>query len=306
MSPPKSHAMIEVRWLGSIESKAVFATKHIRQGTRITAEAPLIIVPPSAEDKELSTVYDEIYKLPENNVAKIAELSVRPIIRDRAKKDHVLHQDVWRFYKGKKWMDITGATLKGKRLHKAIMKAIDLFTIFRVNSLYLGPEGKYGSGLFSLYGQMNHSCIPNVHGSWNPALKQLTIHAIQDINAGDQIYVDYTGNALAAYECGASKDSNFSTVHKIPRLLSPIEAFRAAEELAYLMKRQNLRGIGLCRALRECSKYALAKGDRHRAVTYAHEELKLEKSLIGTDTGHLEDGLQGARYWFQFLVSARN
>lgn len=187
--------MVEIRWLKDIESDAVFATKSIRRGTRIAAEVPLIIVPPVPRDDELSTFCEEIYKAPEDNVAKIAELSLLPLIRERAKKDHCTNQEVWAFYKSKRWKDSQGNFLRGKKLHKAIMKTMDLCNIFRVNSVYLGPEGKYGSGLFSLYSRMNHSCVPNVHNSYNPTLKQLTIHAINDIKTGEQIFVDYIGNA---------------------------------------------------------------------------------------------------------------
>ncbi|KAI1779644.1 SET domain-containing protein [Hypoxylon cercidicola] len=193
MNPPKSQGMVEIRWLDSIQSEAVFARRAIRRGTRIAAETPLVVVPPVPKEKELSTFCDEIYQAPDST-AKIAELPIRPLVKERIKKDHYMNQQVWEFYKAKRWIDSKGTLLKGKKLHKTIMKTMDLCTIFRTNSVHLGPEGRYGSGLFSLYGRINHSCVPNTHNSYNPTLKRLTIHAIHDIKAGDQICVDYIGD----------------------------------------------------------------------------------------------------------------
>lgn len=192
--------MVEIRWLDSIESEAVFSTRDIRRGTRIAAEIPLIVVPPVPREKELSRFCDEMYKASEDNVAKISELSFRPLVKERMKKDHCMNQQVWGFYKARKWKDNTGTLLKGKKLHKAIKTAMNFCTIFRTNSVYLGPEGRYGSGIFPLYGRMNHSCVPNAHASYNPTLKRLTIHAIHDIEAGEQIFINYIGDVCRTHQ----------------------------------------------------------------------------------------------------------
>ncbi|XXG94298.1 hypothetical protein Hte_000552 [Hypoxylon texense] len=301
MSSLKSRGMMEVRWLDSIGSEAVFSTRDVRQGTRIAAEIPLIVVPPVPREKELSTFCNEIYKTPQDNVTKISELPCRRLVKERIRKDHCMNQEVWGFLKARKWRDHADIVLKGKKLHKAIKTIMNLCTIFQTNSLSLGPEGIYGSGLFYLYSRINHSCVPNAHASYNPTLKRLTIHAIHNIKAGDQILVNYIGDALAAYECGASKEPNFSTTHGVPKVTTAAEALKIAEELSHLLTMQGLHGMELCRTLHECSKYALDSGDPERALTYAHEELDLEKALIGTETSHLEDNLQGAKYWVGYV-----
>ncbi|KAI0176114.1 SET domain-containing protein [Hypoxylon sp. FL1284] len=346
MNLPKTHNMIETRYLASIGVDVVFAKRDIKRGTRIAAEVPLIVVPPVPREQELLVFCEALYKASDDTAAKIAQLPCRTSVRKRTNTDFCLNHQVWEFYKAKKWKDNAGTPLKGKKLRKAITQAMDLCTIFRTDSVQLGPEGRYGSGLFNLYSQMNHSCIPNAHNSYNPTLERLTVHAICDIKAGEQICVDYTGNAfrtrqqrayslystwgivcdcaactepytdalrgrmlvldqakqaLAAYECGASEDPKFATIHGIPRISNAAEALTAGEELVSHLKLQKLRGVDLCRTLRECSKYALGSGLPKKALNYAREEVELEKTLIGTETDHLENDLEGAKFWMEHI-----
>lgn len=38
---------------------------------------------------------------------------------------------------------------------------------------------------------MNHSCLPNAQGNFNPALEKFTVHAIRDIEADEEIRIGY-------------------------------------------------------------------------------------------------------------------
>ena len=48
--------------------------------------------------------------------------------------------------------------------------------------------------------RINHACAPNAHVSWSKALAKQTVHAVQEIAAGDEITVSYAqpGNVCAA------------------------------------------------------------------------------------------------------------
>ena len=48
--------------------------------------------------------------------------------------------------------------------------------------------------------RINHACAPNAHISWSKALTKQTVHAVQEIAAGDEITVSYAqpGNVCAA------------------------------------------------------------------------------------------------------------
>lgn len=47
-------------------------------------------------------------------------------------------------------------------------------------------------GVFLLGSRFNHSCIPNVHFSFNRTLEKETFHAIRDITAGEELTIMYT------------------------------------------------------------------------------------------------------------------
>ncbi|KAI1407037.1 SET domain-containing protein [Hypoxylon sp. FL1857] len=343
MDGKKQQGMIEVRRLGPAGGEAIFATTDIRRGTRLAAEIPLVTVPPVSDKEELTEFCKAVDKLPADKITEIAALFCRPPVAESIKNDEYVRNKVWRFYKAKRWQDAQGNLLQGKKLQRSVKRTIKYCTIYLTNNVQLGPGGKYGSGIFSLYGRIGHSCVPNAHNSWNPTLERLTIHATRDLKAGDQIFVDYTGNvcrtrqqrafslfatwgitcdceactepnidqlryrmliidqALAAYTCGASRESDFSAVHRIPKIVTAREALKAAEELARLLKRQKLCGMELCRVFRECSQYAFDSGYFGKAIDYARKELDLEQVLIGTETAHLKDDLQGAKDWIKHI-----
>ncbi|KAI0380174.1 SET domain-containing protein [Hypomontagnella monticulosa] len=185
--------------------EAVFATKKIRRGTRLAAELPLIIVPPTSAKDELLEFCKAAYKIGEDKISEIAEINCRFPIEESILEDGIIRRLVWRFYKTKKWMDTKGRHLKGKKLDRGVTKTVGLCAIYLTSSIQLGPEGIYGSGIFSFCSRIAHSCIPNAYSSWNPTLQRLTIHASRDIKAGDQIFVDYTGNV-----CWTSEQRGFS------------------------------------------------------------------------------------------------
>ncbi|KAL8854303.1 MAG: hypothetical protein Q9221_000789 [Calogaya cf. arnoldii] len=40
-------------------------------------------------------------------------------------------------------------------------------------------------------GRINHSCLPNVYHAWNNVINRATVHAVQDIVAGDELLTTY-------------------------------------------------------------------------------------------------------------------
>ena len=63
-----------------------------------------------------------------------------------------------------------------------------LVSRFLANSFKMG-SGK--SGIFLKASRINHSCCPNAFFSWNQNLIRMTVHAIVDIPAGEEITVCY-------------------------------------------------------------------------------------------------------------------
>lgn len=48
----------------------------------------------------------------------------------------------------------------------------------------------FGS-VFSLGSRFNHSCVPNIHFAYNPAIEKETFHAIRSITAGEELTIMY-------------------------------------------------------------------------------------------------------------------
>ncbi|KAM0451340.1 hypothetical protein ACHAO4_006015 [Trichoderma viride] len=71
--------------------------------------------------------------------------------------------------------------------------------IARSNVTPLGPGASEG-GLFLDASRINHSCRPNTHKSWNANLQRLTVHAVRDIERGEEITVSYLGEVMGYIE----------------------------------------------------------------------------------------------------------
>ncbi|KAI0844181.1 hypothetical protein F5Y00DRAFT_249229 [Daldinia vernicosa] len=278
--------MVEVRQVASA-NKAIFAKVNISRGTRIAAETPLITIPPTKSiEEELWEVCNVVEKMTNNESKELEQLPCSSNVADTIRKRGFVENRVWFFYKSRKLKNNDGSVLRGKKMRRIVNKAINLCIIYLVNNVQLGPDGKYGSGVFPLYSQINHSCVPNAYNSWNPTLERLTIHAIHDIKAGEQIFVDYVGNTCRTRKqravslnttwditcnCKACTDdaldklryrmlvldqalaayecgaSEEAHLEGIPKLKTTNQALNAAEELVSLLKRQRLCGMELCR-----------------------------------------------------------
>jgi hypothetical protein len=67
--------------------------------------------------------------------------------------------------------------------------------IVKTNVLPLGADSKW-NGLFMDASRINHSCQCNAHHAWNNSLKQLTVHALSDIESGQEITISYLPKLL--------------------------------------------------------------------------------------------------------------
>jgi hypothetical protein len=143
----------------------LFATRSIARGTRIVEEVPLLAVPP----RKGSTV----------NLSHL-ETALRALNHEQQDKLFELHRD-----RNNSLAHHLGAS-HGE-------KVIVALAIFKANSVAMGEDGVYGSGVFEHYSRINHACNPNVHNSYNPTLQKLTVHAVRQINKGEGILTSYIG-----------------------------------------------------------------------------------------------------------------
>ncbi|KAM0403493.1 hypothetical protein ACHAQC_001106 [Fusarium culmorum] len=65
--------------------------------------------------------------------------------------------------------------------------------IVETNSLCAGPDEEDGA-VFLATSRINHSCKPNAQNRWNQGLGKITVHAVEDIEQGQEITITYLGN----------------------------------------------------------------------------------------------------------------
>ena len=65
--------------------------------------------------------------------------------------------------------------------------------IARTNVLPLGCDAREG-GLFLEASRINHSCRQHAQNTWNANIGRLTIHALRDIEEGQEITITYLGD----------------------------------------------------------------------------------------------------------------
>lgn len=64
--------------------------------------------------------------------------------------------------------------------------------IIRTNALPFGDHEEEG-GIFLHACRINHACDNNAQKSWNENIKRYTVHALRDIDEGEEITIYYLG-----------------------------------------------------------------------------------------------------------------
>ncbi|KAF7921118.1 uncharacterized protein EAE97_011386 [Botrytis byssoidea] len=65
-----------------------------------------------------------------------------------------------------------------------------LTNIIRSNAYPLGPNSPIG-GIFKDISRINHSCLPTTQHSWNPKRQEFLVHAVREIQPGEEITTSY-------------------------------------------------------------------------------------------------------------------
>ncbi|KAL5119642.1 hypothetical protein ACEQ8H_002488 [Pleosporales sp. CAS-2024a] len=151
-----------------------FATAPIKRGTRILADSPLVIVPIA---KYLASDIGSVFeKLTADEQAQYLSL-------------HSGHGQDPKTWPSRIHESVTPRERQRiQEQHEArVGTEPTLISIFQVNCMEL--DG--GAAVFPHAARFNHACNPNATFSWNPAIGQETIHAMQDIDQGDEITLSY-------------------------------------------------------------------------------------------------------------------
>ncbi|KAF3915226.1 hypothetical protein ABW20_dc0108873 [Dactylellina cionopaga] len=153
-----------------------FATAVIPSGTRIICEERLLMLPDNAGHIDLHRV---VKALPEDRQALYWDLaaSSKPSTSSG-------------------WMDMLRACTDDDISEgwDAVIQEYELaWSIYKTNRFTCKTldGAKKGLGLFPLSARLNHSCVPNVFHRYSPSIDRLTIHALRDIQPGEELFTSY-------------------------------------------------------------------------------------------------------------------
>ncbi|KAG6093267.1 hypothetical protein E4U30_004471 [Claviceps sp. LM220 group G6] len=152
------NAMYAVRDIPG-KGKGLVATRNIPKGTRILSERPLIHAPfDSSKEQRRTIIYSQVEALNQEERDIFLSFSNRYAFSDSATR-----------YSG----------------------------IFRTNCISAASKPRKMLAFFPLACRINHDCDENAAKDWNPDTKRHTVHAMRDIEEGEEITVAYVPSLLS-------------------------------------------------------------------------------------------------------------
>lgn len=201
--------MVEIRTTDAM-GKGLFAIKNIPRGTQILAEVPILAIPAGSQvdlDDDLPAFCAALRDLPKTEWKRLDELYCNTALITLERRAKIRE-----WYKEKGITDKVGAPLNGKKLQDVAKAATKRFAIFLTNRAQMGFADKSDTGVFSYYSRINHSCVPNVHNSYNPGLQRLTLYSVRDVSAGEQITTSYFDSACRTRQQRRQETENWGFV----------------------------------------------------------------------------------------------
>ncbi|KAJ5475202.1 TPR domain protein [Penicillium diatomitis] len=150
---------------------------------------------------------------------------------------------------GQAWKEISG-------LHRKVL------SIFAANSF---------KDVFWLGSRINHSCLPNVAFSYNPAIKHGTFHAIRDLAAGEELTVEYISDDKLAQP----------TIYNDSK--SNEEARGLSLRMAAMQKSEGLVGPELSETYHKVASYSMRMMELQMALLWAEKVVEVDRYCVGED-----------------------
>lgn len=258
--------------------KGLVATRKIPMGTRILSEKPIIRVPEGAPDSP----------------------TLRASIRRQV--DALTS-------------DERQAFLSMHNIH-ADDAASRYLGIIRTNALPFGDDVRE-AGVFLNACRINHACDNNAQKSWNGNIERHTIHALRDIEKGEEITIYYLGvlnnrkarqEALQrkfAFTCSChlcslppdqsrENDRRLDEIFKLDSLIgrhgvmgilsAPLTILRYIDQQISLYNQQGPNDVGLPRAYLDAAQTTIANGDLARGRIFAERAVLGWTILEGDDS----------------------
>ncbi|KAF2140622.1 uncharacterized protein K452DRAFT_299354 [Aplosporella prunicola CBS 121167] len=168
----------------------IFAVRNLERGTRLLAEAPLIIVTAQgvrSPEGFRTAILTEFLKLNAEQQGAFWKLAASPKRLSEAKEFISMLPSV----NDDHWSTEAKASSERPVSPFAPLSRDEQSKIIAIGRTNIfGLDGTL-DGVCNEASRFNHSCTPNADYTWNPALKKLTVHTVRKISAGDEITLTY-------------------------------------------------------------------------------------------------------------------
>ncbi|MCJ1234381.1 hypothetical protein MMC14_002342 [Varicellaria rhodocarpa] len=263
------------------KGKGLVATRTISRGTRILSEEPIVRVPEVMLDSQA--------------IPAFIRRQVDALTPDQRRAFLSLHN-----------------------IH-ANDAASRCLGIVRTNALPFGDDVREG-GIFLDACRINHACDNNAQKTWNENIKRHTVHALRDIEKGEEITIYYLGihnNREARQEalrrkfgfvcscrlCSLPPDQSKESDKRLDEILkldgligrdglmgilsTPLQILRYVDQQIHLYNEQGPDDVGLPRAYLDAAQIAIANGDLARARIFAERAVLGWIVLDGDDSSNV-------------------
>ncbi|KAK3984905.1 SET domain-protein [Cladorrhinum sp. PSN332] len=258
------------------KGKGMIATAKITKGTRILSELPIFKVP--RDNPDISAVDDIV-------TSEVSRLNAA---------------------QRREFFDL--ANIYGD-IHSLAMG------IARTNVLPLGSNARSG-GLFLVASRINHSCRHNAQNTWNENIGRLTIHALRDIEPGEEITICYlprtgpyeerqrTLSTTFKFTCACDlcslppaqrrqSDAQLSSILDLDMQISTVlwddnvkekQALQLVRSVLDLSREEGIWGASIGRAYYDAYQIAVHFTDEPRAKVYAQRTWEARCVAEGEDS----------------------
>ncbi|KAN0070170.1 SET domain containing protein [Elaphomyces granulatus] len=266
------------------KGKGLVAMEKISMGTRILSEKPIVIT------------------FPRNNN--------EPELPDSERLQSYICQQVDALSEGQR-----RAFLTMHNIHPYGNAGEQYLGIIRTNALPIDTN-KVGGGIFLEACRINHACDNNAQKHWNENIKRHTVHALRDIDKGEEITIYYLGvhknrearrEALRekfAFTCSCrlcslppeqsqESDRRLDEIYRLDGLIgqggldeilsSPLQILRYVDQQVRLYNEQGPNDAGLPRAFLDAAQIAIANGDLARGRIFAERAVSGWRTTLGGD-----------------------
>ena len=258
------------------KGKGLFATEKISKGTRILSEKAVITVNEQVSSERLQASSHQ---------------QVEPLSE---------HQQQ--------------AFLSMQNIYPYKNTAEQCLGIFRTNSLPAEAVGDQG-GIFLEACRINHACDNNAQKSWNDTIKRHTVHALRDIDKGEEITITYLSplknrktrqkillerfdfTCLCRLcslppEQSQESDQRLEEIHSLDGvidqlgqeeglLVSPLRTLRYLNRQVRLYSEQGRDDIGFAQAVVNAAQLVIANSDLARRRIFVERAASVWKSTLG-------------------------